>query len=157
MGRFGAMFFGDPVAASATSAAHCDWALLSWQELGRNEWVSAIREALAVGRTLPQPPAGAPGHFGLTDPDAVRRILDEAGFERVDLGEVNEPIRFGADADEAFSFVRGVGFVRGVLDGLDDTTKTRALETLRRTLAEHGSGDGVQFGSAAWLITARRV
>lgn len=70
---------------------------------------------------------------------------------------MNEPIRFGADADEAFSFVRGVGFVRGVLDGLDDTTKTRALETLRRTLAEHGSGDGVQFGSAAWLITARRV
>lgn len=80
-----------------------------------------------------------------------------SGVQRVDLGEVNEPIRFGADADEAFSFVRGVGFVRGVLDGLDDTTKTRALETLRRTLAEHGSGDGVQFGSAAWLITARRV
>jgi SAM-dependent methyltransferase len=158
--RFGAMFFGDPVAAFQNIGRALRpsgrLALLAWQELGSNEWVSALRGALAAGRTLPQPPTDAPGPFGLADPARVRRILTAAGFEGVDLQDVREPVYFGTDADDAFNFVRTLGMTRGMLDGLDAATAERALEAARATLAEHDTGEGVFFDSRAWLITARR-
>lgn len=158
--RFGAMFFGDPVAAFRNVGRALRpggrLALLSWRELGRNEWLSALRGALAAGRTLPEPPVGAPGPFGLADPGAVRRILADAGFEGVDLEEVNEPVYVGADADDASGFVRTMGVTKGMLGDLDEAATARALEALRTTLAAHETGEGVLLGSSAWLITAHR-
>jgi SAM-dependent methyltransferase len=159
--RFGAMFFADPVAAFRNVGRALQpggrLALLAWQEFGKNEWLLALRGALAAGRTLPEPPAGAPGPFGLADADAARRILAEAGFVTIDLAEVREPIYLGADGDDAFGFVSTMGFTRGLLNGLDDATAARALEALRATLAAHESGEGVLLDSRAWLITASRA
>ena len=158
--RLGAMFFADPVAAFRNIGCGLRpggrLALLSWQELKKNEWLLAVRGALAMGRALPEPPVGAPGPFGLAEADRVRRILAEAGFEEIDLDEVHEPVCFGREADEAFGFVRTTGQVKGLLDDLDEPTATRALEALRSTLAAHETREGVLLDSRAWLITARR-
>ena len=109
--RFGAMFFADPVAAFANVGGAMRpggrVALIAWQELSRNEWLGAIRDALAQGRDLPTPPAGMPGPFGFADPDRVRVILGEAGFHDVRIDEVEAPVRLGADADDAYGFVQG--------------------------------------------------
>jgi hypothetical protein len=42
--------------------------LLAWRELGRNEWLVTIRDALSASRPLPDPPTNVPGPFGLVDP-----------------------------------------------------------------------------------------
>ena len=58
---------------SPTSGAHCGRAphsmMLAWRDVVRNEWVDALRTALAAGRALPTPPRapgpvqhGGPGH-----------------------------------------------------------------------------------------------
>ena len=158
--RFGAMFFGDPIAAFRNIGRALRpggrLALLSWRELGKNEWLLAIREALAAGRTLPEPPVGTPGPFGLAEADAVRPILAEAGFAAIDLEEVNEPVELGADVDDAVAFVRTLGITHGLLDGLDEVTTARALEAVRRMLAAHDTARGVLLDSRAWLITAQR-
>ena len=39
---------------------------------------------------------------------------------------------------------------------LDDATRAKALDTLRRSIEDHETDDGVLFQSAAWLISARR-
>jgi SAM-dependent methyltransferase len=157
--RFGAMFFGDPVAAFANigRALRADgrMALMSWQPLERNEWLSAIRGALAMARELPAPACGAPGPFGLAEPDAVRDLLGTAGFVDVELTAVREPMTVGADADDAYGFVSRMPPVRGMLQDLDDATGTRALEQLCETIAAHAAQAGVTFDSAGWLITAR--
>ena len=66
---FGTMFFDDPVAAfgNLRGALVPDGrlAVLVWRDLALNEWVSAVRDALAVGRQLPEPPRDAPGPFSL--------------------------------------------------------------------------------------------
>jgi SAM-dependent methyltransferase len=161
LSRFGAMFFGDPVAAFRNVARALRpggrLALLAWQALDRNEWLLALRGALAAGRTLPAPPVGAPGPFGLADPTRVREILADAGFGAVDVAAVEEPIWLGADGADAFGFLRGMGATRGLLNGLDEATAARALDALRETLEAHATAEGVLFGSAAWLITARRA
>jgi SAM-dependent methyltransferase len=158
--RFGGMFFADPVAAytniSRALRPGGRLALLAWRRLADNEWLSVIRGALAAGRTLPEPPAGAPGPFGLAAPNDVRRILGSAGFDDIALDVVDEPGRLGADADDAFGFVRGLGITRGLLDGLDEATVAAALEDLRAELVAHDTGHGVLLDSSAWLITARR-
>ncbi|MBW3574896.1 MAG: class I SAM-dependent methyltransferase [Actinobacteria bacterium] len=157
--RFGVMFFADPVAAFANIGAALPpggrMVVLAWRDLADNEWLTAIRSALAVGRDLPSPPPGAPGPLGLADADRDRAILHAAGFDEVELTPLDRPLWFGTDADDAFAFAQGSGAVRGLTEGLAEQQRVRALDQLRTTLHEHATDDGVQLGSAAWLITAR--
>jgi SAM-dependent methyltransferase len=158
--RFGAMFFSDPVAAFSNIGRALRsggrLSLVSWQPLAQNEWLTAMRSSLAMGRELPEPLVGAPGQFGLADPDQVRRILDDAGYVDVDVTEVREQFHVGPNVDEAFSFVREIPVVKGLVADLDDATTAEAFEQLRQRLVAHETADGVQLGSCAWLVTARR-
>lgn len=158
--RFGAMFFADPVAAFTNVGGALRpggrLALLSWQQLRDNDWLTFIRAALAAGRNLPEPPVGAPGPFGLADSDAIRRILAAAGFIQVSIEPVREPMRMGDEVDDAYDFVRGLGITRGLLSELDDTARAAALDRLRSALVAHQTPDGVLFDSSAWLVTAHR-
>lgn len=158
---FGCMFFGDPVAAFANIASALTpqgrVALYAWREIDRNEWVSEIRNALAVGRQLPFPPPEAPTPFSLADPDRVQRIFGAAGYADVELTPVDEPLEFGVDADDAWSFMSQIGIVHGLTHELDAAKKAEALAALRATIEAHATADGVLFGSSAWLITARKA
>jgi SAM-dependent methyltransferase len=158
--RFGVMFFGDPVTAFSNIGRAVRpggrLALLAWQGLDRNEWLRTVLETLAAGRALPGPQPGAPGPFGLVDPDHVRRVLTAAGFSDVELADEREPVNFGADPDDAYAFVSALGVTRALLRGLDEPARTAVLEALRTRLAARAGSDGVLLGAAAWLITARR-
>ena len=157
---FGAMFFGDPVRAFGNLAGalrrggRCG--LLAWRDLAHNEWISAIRAALAAGRTLPAPRPGTAGPFGLADADGARELLAGAGLVDIDIQQVDEPMSFGDDADQAYRFVSGMGFTRGVTADLEPATRAAALESLRAALDAAETDTGVVFDSSAWLITARR-
>ena len=161
LSRFGGMFFGDPVAAFTNIGTALRpggrLALLAWQGMAGNEWLGVLVETLAAGRSLPAPPEGAPGVFGLADPDTVRRILTGAGFVDVQLSDVREPERLGADVEDAYAFVCSLGPTRGLLAGLGDAARASALAALRDRLASRAGPDGVLLGAAAWLVTARRA
>jgi SAM-dependent methyltransferase len=156
----GAMFFDDKVAAftSLRRALRPGGriALMAWQPLEGNEWLSVLREALAMGRALPPPQVGVPGPFGLADRDQVSALLSETGFADVEFDDVREPLVFGATAAEAYRLMSDDGPTRGLLEDLDDADRATALDRLRAVIAEHESPSGVTFGSASWLIRARR-
>lgn len=157
----GAMFFGDPVAAFANIAAALRpdgrLALFVWRELDRNEWLVAIRGAVALGRDLPQPPPDAPGHpFSLADPDRVRSILGAAGFERIAFDPIDEPMDLGADAEDAFKFFASSALVSWLLEGVDDAGRAKAMDNLRSVFKEADGPEGVLLGASAWLISARK-
>ena len=157
----GCMFFGDPVAAFSNIGLALRpggrVALLVWRELQRNEWLTAIRRAVALGRDLPTPPPDAPGHpFSLADPDRVRSIFGAAGYDDIDLDPVDEPVDLGADADDAFAFFSTNGMVRWLLEGVDDAGRAQALVNLRAAFKEGETEAGVLLGSSAWLIRATK-
>ena len=160
LSRFGAMFFADHVAAftnlGRATRAGGRLVLLAWQGLDRNEWLTAIRGSLAAGRDLPAPAAGTPSPFGLCEEGYVREVLAGGGWTDVGCENVTLPFRLGDDADDAFAFLRGTGAAVGLLQGLTPDAAQQALDRLRATLAVHETADGVVFGSAAWLVTARR-
>jgi SAM-dependent methyltransferase len=159
--RTGAMFFGDPVAAFSNVSRALRpggrLTLLTWQAVAQNEWFVEFTRALAAGRAIPAPPPGAPGPFSMADPDRVRAVLTSSGFSDVVLDGVRAPMWFGRDVDDAERFVRGQGFVAGMLSGLEPSARTVALNALRASIASHGTPEGVCYPSAAWVVTARRT
>lgn len=160
LSRFGTMFFAGPVAAFANIGTAMRpggrLVMVAWRGLPDNEWLRCVLAALAVGRELPVPPPGSPGPLGLADPDHVRAVLSAAGFEATTLTEVDRMVWLGADGADAFEYFRSTGVVRGMMHGLDDARRADALDALRATMVDHDTGDGVEFGSGAWLIAARR-
>jgi hypothetical protein len=130
---------------------------MAWQRLEENEWLTVLREALAMGRDLPPPAVGMPGPFGLADRDQVSALLSATGFTDVGFGDVREPSVFGATAAEAYALMRNDGPTRGLLEDLSDADKAAALDRLRAVIAAHETPSGVVFGSASWLIQARRA
>jgi SAM-dependent methyltransferase len=156
---FGAMFFADPLVAftNIASALRADGtlAVLAWRELDRNEWITAIRAALAVGRVLPVPPPEAPTPFSLADPARVQSILGAAGFEGIELEPIDEAMVFGTDADDAYGFLQTMGIVEWLTHDLLPSSRAEALAQLRAAVEAHEQPGAVTFGSSAWLITAR--
>ena len=158
--RFGAMFFTDRRAAFANLARATRpggrLALMAWQGLADNEWLTQMRGALDLGRGLPLPPNGTPGPFGLADTEAACADLRAVGYGDATATAVLESYVAGQDVEDAMAFLEGTGAVRGLLEGLPDETADRGRAALRESVIRHDTGSGVVFGSACWLITATR-
>ena len=56
---------------------------------------------------------------------------------------------------EAHDFI--LGQLGWLVADLDEAARQAALAALLRTMQEHETADGVQFGSAMWIITATRA
>ena len=156
--RTGTMFFAGPAVAFANIARALRpggrLALLVWQGPQANEWIQELSGALAAGRDLPAPPAGAPGPFAQADPDAARAVLAAAGFTHIEVAGLHGAMWFGADAEDAHRFV--LDLLGWMLHGLDANQRAQALGYLRATLTAHDTGHGVCYQSATWLIRATR-
>jgi len=156
--RFGTMFFNDHVAAFANLASAsrtgARLVMMVWQGCARNEWASAIPEALA-GPDAKATAAWGPGLFSLADTDAVEALLQTAGFARPDFTEVHEPVYYGPDVDTAFQIINSFRNTKEFLATLEAGAARRALDRLRRLLADHRTENGVLFDSRAWIVTAQ--
>lgn len=153
------MFFTDHVVAFTNIASAmrpgARLVLLVWQDADRNEWFTAVRDALA-GSSPPTPTARVLEPFSRADPADTRRILTAAGFADVSLTAVHEPISYGPDPDAAYGAVLGLRHARDLLDRLDRAAGEHAADRLRVSLLAHHSESGVLFDSRAWLTTAHR-
>jgi SAM-dependent methyltransferase len=160
MSSFGAMFFGDPVAAFSNIGAALRpggrLALLAWRSLPENEWFMEMRAAVALGRELPMPPPDAPTPFSLADPERVRRVLAAAGFEDVELLPVDEPMMLGKDAADALEFSRHMGNIEGMTQGLDPLSVEQAFANLAEVFASYETAEGVLMPAASWVVRARK-
>ncbi|WP_410657598.1 class I SAM-dependent methyltransferase [Amycolatopsis sp. lyj-112] len=150
--RHGSMFFGTPLAAFANLARATRpggrLVLLTWRPFRLNEWITTFRTIFAAGREMP------PFDLALSDPLETEGLLTSAGYADVRSTAVNKPMYFGQEVDDAAEFI--VEQHGGRLSDLDESTRTKAIETLRADLAEHQTDRGVFYDSAAWLIEARR-
>jgi SAM-dependent methyltransferase len=160
MSRFGVMFFCDPDAAFSNigRALRADGrlAMVVWQTPAKNAFFGGVTSILLAGRPAPTPQPGAPGPFSLADPDRVRALLTTAGFVDVELAELHVPMRPGSSGDEAYEFVSGATFAQPLLDGLEPEARDRTLDELRRFIDDNTTERGVEFDSAAWIVTATK-
>jgi SAM-dependent methyltransferase len=160
LSRFGVMFFADPVAAFTNIASAVRpggrLGMAVWGPVPDNEWVTALRDAVALGRVLPAPPPGAPGPFSMADQDHSRGVLTDAGFTDIAFARSEHVFHVGTDTDDAFGFMSQLNVLQMMMEDLDEPAKAQAFENLRAAIAAHESPDGVVFRSAAWMMTARK-
>ena len=158
--RFGTMFFTDPVAAftniGRAMRPGARLVLLVWQDSDRNEWFTAVRQALA-GASPPTPTGSDLEPFSLADPTNTRRILTAASFTDVGFTAVHEPVYYGPDPDAAHDAVLRLRHASDLLASLDAATAEHAVDRLRAMLVAHHASSGVLFDSHAWIVTARRL
>jgi SAM-dependent methyltransferase len=159
--RFGVMFFGDPVAAFSNIARSLrpsgTLTFVCWQEPLRNEWIAVPGAAVAAHVPLPDVTnADAPGPFSLADPDRIRDVLGQSGFDHFEIASVEVPLRLGATVEDTVAFLATTGMGRAMLADVEAPTQTRALAAVSEALSPYESGDGVRLGSSAWLVTAGR-
>jgi len=161
--RFGVMFFDDPEAAFVNVAGALApggrLAFVCWQDLFSNPFIAVPGLALAGHVALPDlGPPGSPGMFALADPARIRSLLAAAGLVEVVIEPLAEQILLGGYGTlaEAVEFLRYGGMGRAVLASADEATRNRAVAAVSDALAPYVTAEGVQIGTAAWLVTARR-
>lgn len=109
--RFGLMFFTDAPAAFTNLAAslrHDGWlSFVAWAGTADNPWMPL--PAVAAGRILDleldAPDPSAPGPFSLADPAATTELLTGAGFDRIDVIDITQPMRIGHQTERTWADV----------------------------------------------------
>lgn len=162
--RFGVMFFDEPVVAfqniRKSLVAGGRMAFVCWQPIEDIEWISLPRNI--VGNYITLPPLSEPnepGGFSFGNTDRVEKILRLAGFVDIVIEKFNSKINIGADMSEAMEFMTHIGPAGSVLDNSDIDSKTQVKFTndLYAALQEYQTKQGIELGSAMWIVTARNA
>lgn len=158
--RFGVMFFADPARAFANLRGALRRggrvSFVCWRPFPENPWMTVPFAALATFLTPPAPPPpGAPGPFAFGDPDRVRGILADAGFERIELAPHDGDLALGGSLDEAVTFAISAGPASRLLEGATAADRARAERAVRDAFAPYAGRRGVALAGAIWCVTAR--
>lgn len=159
--RFGVMFFAEPARSfeNMRSGLRRGGRLVftCWRDFQENLW--AFVPLQQVYRHVPRlPEAGPerPGPFSFADAQRVRGILEQAGFEMIDLRRVDLALDLadGRGLDAAVETAMGVGPASRALDGQPPALRAAAADSIRAALARYQAGGTVPLASAVWLVTA---
>lgn len=161
IGRFGTMFFSDPVAAFANIRGALRpggrLVLATWQPLVANEWLMVPGAALLNHTAMPDQPSEGPGMFAQSDPDTVVAVLRAAGFTDIALEAVDVTFTLGQTLDAAVDYLADSGPGRVLLEAIPEgSARDAALADIRAALVDHHYQSGVQLRGGIWLITARQ-
>lgn len=158
---FGAMFFGDPVAAfthlrgAANPGARM--AFVCWRPLAENPWMEVPMRAVAPHvPPRPKPDPQAPGMFAFADPQRVSQVLTAAGWAppRLDKLDCDLDIAAGRGLEEAVVQSTQIGAVNSWLRGQPAEVVTAAIASVREALAPHQDGASVRLPGAMWLVSS---
>lgn len=161
IGRFGTMFFSDPVAAftNIRTALRTEGRLrlATWQPLAANDWLVVPGAALLKHAALPDQASEGPGMFAQSDPTSVTETLRAARFVDIDLEATEVTFALGQTLDEAVEYLADSGPGRVLLESIPEgAARDAALADVRAALIDHYDESGVQIGGGIWLITAAR-
>jgi SAM-dependent methyltransferase len=160
--RHGVMFFDDPVAAfghlASVSAPGAGLMFSCFRDRGENPFFTEVGRLLSNPEA--PPPPGTPGPFAFADQADVTRILETAGWGRLEF----EPFDFamiagGGDQPvaDAVEFLSVIGPAARAASELGPEERARFVERLRE-LARRNMREGiVALRAAAWIVTARRA
>jgi SAM-dependent methyltransferase len=163
-GRFGTMFFANPVAAlrNVRQAMRAGGRLniVVWRRKLDNDWLH--RAETIVEQFLDRPeefddPTCGPGPFSMANADTVTDILKHAGFEDIRLKRQDLLIKTGDSLEHAVELVMSIGPAGEVLrlwgDRVDEI-RPKVRAALLEGMADMVRDDGVYADSSTWAVRA---
>jgi len=158
--RFGVMFFDDPVGAFAnlrhTAKDGAELRFLAWRSPAENPFMTtAERAAAPLLPNIPTREPDLPGQFAFADRRRLTRILEESGWNEIDIRPLDVSCNF--PEKELVCYFTQLGPLGRVLHEADEQTRTRMIEEVRAAFATYVHGDEVRFDAAGWMVGARSL
>jgi SAM-dependent methyltransferase len=163
-GRFGTMFFANPVAAlrNVRSSLRPGGRLnmVVWRRKLDNDWLhrgeTIVEQFLDRPEETDQPTCG-PGPFSMAGADTVSDVLKHSGFEDIQLKRQDIEIKVGDDLDHAVDLVMSIGPAGEVLRLWGDRVeeiRPKVRAALLDGMADMAREDGVYADSSTWAVRA---
>ena len=163
-GRFGTMFFANPVAAlrnvrqALRPAGRLN--MVVWRRKLDNDWLhraeTLVEQFLDRPEDYDQPTCG-PGPFSMANADTVTDVLKHAGFEDIELKRQDLMIKIGDSLEHAVDLVMSIGPAGEVLrlwgDRVDEI-RPRVRTALLDGMGDMARADGVYADSSTWAVRA---
>lgn len=158
--RFGVMFFADPVGAFANlrraAAPGAAMRLIAWRSPAENPFMTAAERAAApLLPALPPRRPGGPGQFAFAEREHVAGILQASGWSDVNVQPLD--VECTLSEPDLLRYLMWLGPVGQALQGADESTRARVLETVRGAFDPFVYGEVVRFTAACWMATARHA
>ena len=159
--RFGVMFFADPTAAFTNLRASLRpggrLAFACWQVPSANPWMALPTRAAMQFFDLTAPPHDAPGPFSLADPDRLRRVLSDAGFNDIQITPEIRTLQLalGHSTDDWVHERLLMGLAGEVYANSSSEIQSQARQLLISSVAPYQVEDGLEMNGASWIVTAR--
>lgn len=166
-GRFGTMFFANPVWALRNVAAvlveGAPIATVVWRRREDNTFIHEAQQVVEglLGRPdeYDEPTCG-PGPFSMANADTVTDQHLAAGYTDVALQRVDRPMIIGRTVDEAIDMVTAIGPAGEIVRLWGDRMAHRHDEVraeLRAIMQRRLTDEGVIGEASCWVVTARRA
>jgi SAM-dependent methyltransferase len=156
--RFGYMLMADPAAALAeTRRVLRDGRRLSfavWGAPDRNMWAALPGMVLVEAGHMPLPEPGAPGIFGMADPNRIRELVTGAGFGEPSIEEV--PVVWGyVDAAEHWEKTNKLAApIAEAVEALSPDERERVRATVAERVEELLAGDGSGLDGVTYVVVS---
>lgn len=159
--RFGVMFFEDPIAAfkNIRSAVKDGGrlAFVCWRVPQENPWVAlpvmAVKSAWPDAPALP--PAEGPGPFAFADAEKVKRVLEGAGFQDVQLERFDADVCLGESPSQAIEFALSAGPAARLMADATPEIRERVKGAMAEALTPHFKDGRCALGGSTWVVTAK--
>ena len=156
--RFGTMFFDDSVRAfenlRRAAAKGAGLAVIVWRSAAENPFMTTAERAAAP--FLPDMPArrpDEPGQFAFADRGRVYAILEKSGWSDIDIRPLD--VECTLPLAELTTYLSKVGPASRAIQGLDERSRARVIETIRAAFDPFVHGAEVRFVAACWTVSAR--
>jgi SAM-dependent methyltransferase len=131
-------------------------ALAVWGPRERNPWLGIVFDTVGAQLGAPVPPPGIPHPFSLDDADTLARLLAEAGFSEISVGEVPTPY-CAASFEEWWERSSALaGPLAQKLAALPEPARQSLRSRARQAVSAYETPDGLEFPGVSLVAGARR-
>jgi SAM-dependent methyltransferase len=157
LSRFGVMFFDDSIRAFANlrhaACKDAELRLVAWRSAAENPFMTtAERAAAPLLPNMPVRQPDAPGQFAFADRARVHRVLEESGWDEIDIQPID--VACTLPEKELVDYLARLGPLGRILHEADEQTRTRVIATVRPAFDPYVHGTEVCFNAACWMIAA---
>jgi SAM-dependent methyltransferase len=155
--REGLMFAGDPVRAAADIRRVLRpggrVAVSVWGAREANPWLGVLGRSVGAELAQPAPPPG-PNPFSLSDPERLRTVLVQGGFQEVSVQAVAVPRRL-ATFDVWWEWVMALAPMARAVAALPAETVSRIRVRAGEEMARYETADGLEIPGLALIASGR--